>query len=154
MSSIDRYRFRVWDERFKAWSIPSSTQGVPRLFVTSTGTFGVSSLASITEETAIVEQWTGLMDAIGCLIFEGDIISFTIKGVTHGPEADHIANAQVWYSTEDARWTFGKYPYIRNGEFHSYWWYSMEDGIDKTTLKVIGDIHSTPELLATHPIIS
>lgn len=101
-----------------------------------------------------LEQDTGLVDATGRAVFAGDIISFTIKGYTHGPEPDLVTNAQVWYCAEDACWAFGKYPYLHNGEFQRKWWYSAQDDLDRSTLKVIGDIHSTPELLTTHPIIS
>lgn len=107
----------------------------------------------VLDERWVVEQDTGLVDATGKPIYDGDIISFTIKGATHGREPDPVSNAQVWYYAEDAMWVFGHYADIHNGFFQHVWWYSMADELDRATLRVLGNVHEHPELLTTHPII-
>lgn len=74
ISSSSRFKFRVWDSRFNQWALPAK-QTVPRLWLNDQGSFAVSSLSSVTEETAIIEQWTGLVDKNGKDIYEGDIVS-------------------------------------------------------------------------------
>jgi hypothetical protein len=87
-------------------------------------------------------------------IYEGDIISFTIRGATHGREPDHCAAAHVWWCQEDGYWAFGRWTQKvgpMNGETEFFrtwdWWYTMEDDIDRSTIKVLGNIFQNPELL-------
>ena len=87
-----------------------------------------------------IQQFTGLKDKNGKEIYEGDITNSIKRGVAHGPEREYIKEAEVWYSTEDLQYVFGKY--CNNGYA---WHYSMAD--DLFDFEVVGNIFENPELL-------
>lgn len=108
-----------------------------------------------------VDQCTHVRDCTGALIFEGDILRFDVKGVTHGPERETGLIGEVWYDPEVAAWSIGhwtepEYRHItgRAGDGDtvrpSYsWGYSFGgDRIDFATLTVLGNVHQHSHLLA------
>ncbi len=90
---------------------------------------------------------TTLRASDGQPIYAGDIISFTIKGITHGPEREDVAAAHVWWCAEDGCWAFGRYRWSYSGSPEADWWYTMQDRIDRSTIKVLGNVYEHPELL-------
>lgn len=87
-------------------------------------------------------------------LYAGDIISFTIKGITHGPEREEVAAAHVWWCQEDACWAFGRWTqkvgsmnggteWLRTWD----WWYTMQDRIDRATITLLGNVFEHPHLL-------
>lgn len=91
-------------------------------------------------------------------IYEGDIISFIIRGATHGREEHICSAAHVWWSTKDACWAFGRWTqphqmwngkeWTTTGSFD--WWYTaQDDGFDHSSLKILGNLFENPELIPT-----
>lgn len=111
-------KFRAWDGK-SMW-----VQGTPDLEVIQSFFFHVP-------ETAVLMQFTGLLDKNGKEIWEGDIVSGFEGRVT----------GQIAWSTEDtAFWMFGgTLEKLTHGEFLS------PEYIEN--FEVIGNTYSNPELL-------
>jgi hypothetical protein len=169
------YRFRVWhptegpfycdlrDPSVAFHSADRRTLWLPR---------EDANISPLTErivsepQPPVIEQDTGLVDAVTSQpVYEGDIISFTIRGATHGREPDHQPNAQVWWCAEDACWAFGRWTQTfklgrgldnaLGGEHRFDWWYTVQDdGFDRSTLRILGNVHEHAALLTSHPIIT
>jgi len=117
-------KFRVWvsfDKNFTYFDVYEYPQGIAG---------GVSEPM----------QYTGLKDKNGKEIYEGDMVNFTKRGITHGPDAEDVKNAEVWYSLEDCAFVFGKY---KSADYT--WWYSMADVL--YDFEVVGNIFENPNLL-------
>jgi len=101
------------------------------------------------EGNLVAEQYTGLHDSAGKPIYEGDVVNFTNRGITHGPEYEYIKNALVWWDDEDACWMFGRWYEVGLGGPYGY---SIPgDRIDTDSFEVVGNLHETPELLNPTP---
>lgn len=137
-------RFRVWDVSYGKMRYETTQDS---------GDYAHAIVVSIYRNTStdgfIVMQDTGLRTGgpNGFSLFEGDIISFSIKGITHGPEREDIAAAHVWWCAEDGCWAFARYPYLHNGKQRGFWWFSMADPIDRATIRLLGNVYEHPELL-------
>ena len=92
------------------------------------------------DKDGVLMQYIGLKDKNGKEIYEGDMVNFTKRGITHGPDAEDVKNAEVWYSLEDCAFVFGKY---KSADYT--WWYSMTD--DLYNFEVVGNIFKNPNLL-------
>lgn len=136
-------KFRVWNSEDKTWDNPAilevwdeSGKLEPYSYIKT----GKLNPLYQPVENYIIQQWTGLLDKSGKEIYEGDIITFTKRGITHGPDAEDVKNAEVWYSFEDCSFVFGKY---KSADYT--WWYSMVD--DLRDFEVVGNIFENHNLL-------
>lgn len=126
------YKFRVWSSYHNKFVINDAEFSLIRWFETiSTCLKGGFSRnedynTPCNIEDYEINQWTGLKDSAGQDIYEGDILSFKIAAITHGPEAEYITDAVVWYDYEYAIWCFGKC-------------YDMTCNIDKNSILITGN---------------
>lgn len=105
----------------------------------------------------VVMESTGLRTGgtVGKELFEGDIISFTIKGAPHGREPDECKAAHIWWCQEDGCWAFGRWTqtipassWMKDQSPHSFtWWYTMQDDIDPSSITLLGNIFESSELV-------
>ena len=133
-------KFRVWRNTTKHFTdIPFySCSGGQLLWQHRTG--NQITISNIDDGDYVIQQYTGLKDKNGKEIYEGDIVNFTKCGMTHGPEAENVKNAEVWYSSEDCAFAFGKYK-----SANYTWWYSMVDVL--CDFEVVGNIFENKDLL-------
>ncbi len=132
-------KFRAWDSKAQVYGEPSgltrsedSEYSVPYVCLETFNDF--LKIPERTWQTRfLVEQWTGLKDRAGRDIYEGDLISFTQRGFTHGPEPEDWTAQEVYYDSEVAAFLFGRQYGI-----------GILDNIDVKTLEVTGNIHSIP----------
>lgn len=145
-------KFRIWGLESNRWVGPI------RIELDNEG-----RLFDLHAEKTIIDQWTGLVDAkTNQLIYENDIVSFTIHGAAHGRERDDTVGAQVWWCQEIAGWAFGKWTqnvelfdgekWVPTGKTYDWWYSAADDGFDLNALVVMGNIHENVGLL-THPIV-
>ena len=111
---------------------------------------GVDTTVEAPPNRVIVMQDTGFVDgATNQPIYEGDIVSFTIRGATHGREPDFCRAAHVWWDPKWGCWAFGRWPWTHTGAPASDWWYTAsDDGFDHASLRVLGNVWEHPELVA------
>jgi len=143
---MNNLKFRVWSDYHKSFVIEGGGFGLQRLFedfsFTLRGRFsrGEDYKMPSNVEDYEINQWTGLVDKNGIDIYQGDYLSFTIPKITHGPEAEHITNAEVWYDVETASWQFGKFVNKNCSPPHE-WSYDLSWPLDKKSILVTGNIY-------------
>lgn len=130
-------KFRAWDEKLLKFHFFNDIFNEKPF--TETSSFPQYESCPL-YHNCVVQQFTGLKDKNGKEIYEGDIITFTKRGITHGPDAEDVKNAEVWYSFEDCSFVFGKY---KSADYT--WWYSMAD--DLRDFEVVGNIFENHNLL-------
>ena len=101
-----------------------------------TFSWGGYSMSLLRLSDVVPQRFTGLVDKNGCDIYEGDLVNFTIPGVTHGPETDYEKAAEVWYDNEIAAFCFGKF---RDGVGNDFS-YTLLDRVDPKSFEVVGNI--------------
>jgi len=132
-------KFRVWCNTTKHFTdIPFYSCSGGQLLWHHTG--NQITISNIDDGDYVIQQYTGLKDKNGKEIYEGDIVNFTKRGMNHGPEVENIKNAEVWYSSEDCAFVFGKY---KSADYT--WWYSMVDVL--YDFEVVGNIFENKDLL-------
>lgn len=97
----DRFKFRVWDEKYKNYVAPSTVALLPSGVIAETdfdeGLFGTLPFSPDISTELIVEQCTGLRDRNGKPIYEGDILENTPAGWTFRVEW----NGAAWFAESD-----------------------------------------------------
>lgn len=128
----DRFRFRAWNRETKQYHYGAENTydymyGLPSVMKCSFG--------SLLEDTGegnryVVEQCTGLKDASGNLIYEGDIIAV----------ANGSINGNVCISKWEVVWK------EKEGRYSVPSWVADKPDFSHY-VKVLGNIHENPELL-------
>jgi len=113
----DRFRFRAWNKEKREM-----------LYGVEEGRYGLSFLEIIQSDNYIVEQYTGLRDANGRLIYEGDIVWLENE--------DEYEYAKIVWDENLAQFAI-----LTHIEYFSF------DNMFPTEMQVMGNIHENPELL-------
>lgn len=87
-----------------------------------------------------IEQGTGINDANGKLVFEGDIVKTKHDDVGVVVYSDHFLEWRIVFKK-------GRRHLLDNGEFGVPMFDFTENAIGKNILKIIGNTHQNPELL-------
>jgi len=139
----ERFKFRVWDKGNSIFlSNGKNVHAITNLgkLVINKSSEWYGGMENTNPNDYVIQQYTGLKDKNDKDIYEGDIVTFTKRGITHGHYAEDIKNAEVWYSLEDCAFVFGKY---KSADYT--WWYSMAD--DLRDFVIVGNIFENPNLL-------
>lgn len=119
----DRFRFRAWDKSFNKYCENVIVSTINEK-ITVYGRLVNGRTQLIPNSHVVLEQCTGLKDANGTLIYEGDIVWTDEDGYGHIRWDNELA--QFFIATE---------------EYYTF------DNIFPSEMEVIGNIHENPELL-------
>ena len=136
--SNDRLRFRVWNQNKKQYD-PNDNLVIERdgnIVEPLPPIYGDISFTYPTDNL-IVEQCTGLIDANGKLIYEGDIIC------GKNPEVFH----EVVFDGERACFRAELLPKPKHLMQNSLYSTPSQQWINEFSKRIIGNIHENPELL-------
>jgi uncharacterized phage protein (TIGR01671 family) len=128
----DRFKFRVWDDKEKAWihgpGDECSLFGETILL----GAFMPVELQRLND--MVIYQFTGVKDMDGKDIYDGDVIEL----YNSCGQKSHCQTVQLeeWQNREDY-WEYG---------YSWYSWTRQETG-DKNGVRVLGNMHDNPELV-------
>lgn len=126
--------------KFRVWELPSKKFWYDMDDLFKNPSVIPSKIFNGEDGLLFINQWTGLQDKNGLDIYEGDYLSFEIPKITHGPEKEFIADAEVWYDVGTASWQLGKFINKNCSPPHE-WSYDLSWPLDKKTLLVTGNIY-------------
>lgn len=124
----DRFKFRAWDEETKTMVYFNFEDIRMR-------SFSLQLYALINDNSVQKMQCTGLKNKNGNLIFEGDILAFTVFDQYRGVVVFAEGGWQLWASIESEF-------YGSDGAFDLYWVVNQDDENE-----IIGNKYENPELL-------
>lgn len=145
----DRFRFRAWNKPKKKFVLNAEhyQDGLEQYFFYEPSNFGDLLL----DDDFIMEQYTGLKDKNGKLIYEGDIVKYTR---TNWYCPGHHKHNQDLIEINEIFWDEEEYSFRRRGKFPggngSGWIGSIkfnDSRADENIIEVIGNIHENSELL-------
>lgn len=118
--------------KFRAWHMPFGPEGPMQEMVHGKAS-SILALAEMSPDEYIVEQYTGVKDAYGEEIYEGDIV----HGYDQEPDRDdgYIGSSVIE---------------VVNFKWGSFWLGDFKNRIMVYTppiIEVIGNVHTNPELL-------
>ena len=132
----DRFKFRVWDEASGVYCNANRFAIADCGVLLSIGNHG-TALSLQNPQGLVFEQCTGLKDANGKLIYEGDIICGKNPEVCHEIVFDHeraCFRAELLPKTEH---------WMQNSAYCTL----SQQWINEFSKRVVGTIHENPELL-------
>lgn len=112
--------------KFRAWA--KYGEMLPNVQNHINGDWAFGNMLNNPDEFKIM-QYTGLRDANGVEIYEGDIIS------------DHVGVGSVKYSDNYASFK------VSYGDGIAKWFIDYLSGLERCSIEVIGNIYENPELL-------
>jgi uncharacterized phage protein (TIGR01671 family) len=126
MNNTNRFRFRAWSKHSREMLKSTSDSATPALWFD--GTMHLEYDCVDVTDDLILMQSTGLLDANGVEIFEGDVVR------------DHVGQGMVKH---DDKYSGFRVSY---GDGRAKWFSDYLDS-ERKTIIVIGNIHENPELL-------
>ena len=131
--------------KFRAWD-PDHSEWIQAFDVDRDGLVWYNHVGLL---NAILEQFTGLKDANGKEIYEGDVVRWTLpKGFCHPTSYEIIQNACTTIS--QVVWVDGCYELHGIGEYRGWETLLHGDVPRNEYATIIGNIHQNPELMEKH----
>ena len=130
-------KYRIWSLELETWISDCSVENICDIKNDINSCFDNKHL--------IFQLFIGLKDKNNKEIYEGDLINFTLRGMTHGPESEDIKDAEVFWDEKNLCFCFGRY---KTNDYIDYS-FCFADRIDRNSIEVVGNIFENPELLKT-----